>query len=420
MSRIKINKNKITKSIIFVSALLVLFRSVSRPISDYDSYRLTGKLILNEFFKVSDQLSYDPSWENFESRSGNGPIWNLFLSPFQLIPYVPAIILFRLLVIVAVFLLIKKITIELKFNENLSVLLSFIIMLFPFRFLVNTSQGSSIAYLVGVYILILMLKNNLSSLEILLIGLGIILCLNYKPHLFIPFAIWIFVNRKIKIMLSAIFAGSLLEVLLLFTVPNSTQLSWLKYLLARSEHIDTADYQLKFGPLTFFYEFFHLNTLLIYIISFLILIIMGFYFNSLPFNFRSGLVAMSLGVFIGPYSPTHDQTLIALIFGIIFVHRIAKDRFNILLFVPLLFWIYPSEFTIFKQLIIFVIYALIILYFSNFKYLSIFTVLFIVNQLILFNWLDSDSIYLITGLGALLTIPFVARFQYLSFQYKNL
>jgi len=420
MSRTKINKNIITKSIIIMSALLVLFRSVSRPISDYDSYRLTGKLILNELFKVSDKLSYDPSWENFERRSGNGPIWNLFISPFQLIPYAPAIILFRLLVIVAVFLLIKKVVMELKFNENLSVMLAFIIMLFPFRFLVNTSQGSSIAYLVGVYILVLILKNSPSRIEILSIGFGIILCLNYKPHLFIPFAIWLFVNRKIKIMLSTIFTGSLLEVLLLLSVPNSTQLSWLKYLLARSEHIDAANYQLKFGPLTFFYEFFHLNTPWIYLISLLILIIMGFYFYSLPFNFRSGLVAMSLGVFIGPYSPTHDQTLIALIFGIIFINQIAKDRFNILLFAPLLFWIYPSEFTILKQLIIFAIYALIILYFSNFKYLSIFTVLFIVNQLILFNWLDSDSIYLITGLGALLTIPFVARFQYLSFQYKNL
>jgi hypothetical protein len=420
MSRTKINKNMITKSMIFMSALLVLFRSVSRPISDYDSYRLTGKLILNELFKVSDKLSYDPSWKNFESRSGNGPIWNLFLSPFQLIPYVPAIILFRLVVIVAVFLLIKKVVMELKFNENLSVMLAFIIMLFPFRFLVNTSQGSSIAYLVGVYILVLILKNNPSSLEILSIGLGIILCLNYKPHLFIPFAIWILVNRKIKIMLSTIFIGSLLEVLLLLAVPNSTQLSWLKYLLARSEHIDAANYQLKFGPLTFFYEFFHLNTPSIYLISLLILIIMGFYFYSLPFNFKSGLVAMSLGVFIGPYSPTHDQTLIALIFGIIFVNQIVKDKFNILLFVPLLFWIYPSEFTILKQLIIFAIYALIILYFSNFRYLCIFVVLFIVNQMILFNWLDSDSIYLITGLGALFAIPFVVRFQYLSFQYKNL
>ena len=109
MSRTKINKNMITKSMIFMSALLVLFRSVSRPISDYDSYRLTGKLILNELFRVSGQLSYDPSWKNFENRSGNGPIWNLIVSPFQLIPYVPATILFRLLVIVAVFLLIKKI-----------------------------------------------------------------------------------------------------------------------------------------------------------------------------------------------------------------------------------------------------------------------------------------------------------------------
>lgn len=420
MSRTKINKNIIVKFIIFVSALVVLFRSVSRPISDYDSYRLTGKLILNELFKVSDKLSYDPSWENFERRSGNGPIWNLFLSPFQLVPYVPAIILFRLLVIVAVFLLVKKVTLELKFNENLLVVLPFIVMLFPFRFLVNTSQGSSIAYLVGVYTLVLILKNNPGSLEILSIGLGIILCLNYKPHLFIPFAIWILVNRKIRIMLSTIFAGLLLEILLLITVPNSTQLSWLKYLLARSEHIDAANYQLKFGPLTFFYEFFNLNTPWIYLISLLILIIMGFYFYSLPFNFRSGLVAMSLGVFIGPYSPTHDQTLIALIFGVIFVNQIVKDRFNILLFVPLLFWIYPSEFTILKQLIIFAIYAMIILYFSNFKYLCIFVVLFIVNQLILFNWLDSDSIYLITGLGALLTIPFVVKFQYLSFQYKNL
>lgn len=420
MSRTKIDKNIIVKFIIFVSALVVLFRSVSRPISDYDSYRLTGKLILNELFKVSDKLSYDPSWENFERRSGNGPIWNLFLSPFQLVPYVPAIILFRLLVIVAVFLLVKKVTLELKFKENLLVVLPFIVMLFPFRFLVNTSQGSSIAYLVGVYTLVLILKNNPSSLEILSIGLGIILCLNYKPHLFIPFAIWILVNRKIRIMLSTICAGLLLEILLLITVPNSTQLSWLKYLLARSEHIDAANYQLKFGPLTFFYEFFNLNTPWIYLISLLILIIMGFYFYSLPFNFRSGLVAMSLGVFIGPYSPTHDQTLIAIIFGIIFVNQIVKDRFNILLFVPLLFWIYPSEFTILKQLIIFAIYALIILYFSNFKYLCIFFVLFIVNQLILFNWLDSDSIYLITGLGALLTIPFVVKFQYLSFQYKNL
>ena len=116
MSRTKINKNIIVKFIIFVSALVVLFRSVSRPISDYDSYRLTGKLILNELFKVSDKLSYDPTWENFERRSGNGPIWNLFLSPFQLVPYVPAIILFRLLVIVAVFLLVKKDLLEMFFK----------------------------------------------------------------------------------------------------------------------------------------------------------------------------------------------------------------------------------------------------------------------------------------------------------------
>lgn len=420
MNRIKINKNIIIKSVIFVSALVVLFRSVSRPISDYDSYRLTGKLILHELFKVSDRLSYDPAWDNFESRSGNGPIWNLSLSPFQLIPYAPAIILFRLIVIVAVFLLIKKVSVELKLKENLLVFLSFVIMLFPFRFLVNTSQGSSIAFLVGVYVLVLILKNNLNSLETLSIGLGIVLCLNYKPHLFIPFTIWILVNRRIKIMLSTIFVASLLEILLLLSVPNSTQLSWLKYLLARSEHIDTANYQLKYGPLTFFYEFFQLSTSWIYIITFLILIIMGLYFYSLPFNFQSGLVAMSLGVFIGPYSPTHDQTLIALIFGVIFINQIMKGKINVLFFVPLQFWIYPSEYTVLKQLVIFSIYALIILYLLNYKYLFVFVVLFSANQLIFLNVLDSDSIYLITGLGALFTIPFLVRFQYLSFQYKNL
>ena len=420
MSEAKIDKKVVTKFFILISALLILFRSVNRLISDYDSYRLTGKLILNEIFKVPNKLSYDPSWGNFERRSGNGPIWNLFLSPFELVPYAPAIIIFRLVVIVALFLLIKKIVIELQFNENLLVLISFIVLLFPFRFLVNTSQGSSIAYLLGVHVLILVLKTNLNSLGILSIGFGIVLCFNYKPHLFIPFAIWLLVNKKIKIIISTFFVCLFLELMLFFTAPNSTQLVWFKYLLARSEHIDGANYQLKFGPLTFFYEFFHLNTSGIYLVSLLMLLIMGFYFYSLPFNFKSGLVAMSLGVFIGPYSPTHDQTLIALIFGIMFVNHIVKERFNILLFTPLLFWIYPSEFTILKQLVIFVIYAAIIHYLSSFRYLLIFTTFFTVNQLILFNWLNSDSIYLITGLGALFTLPFLARFQNLSLQNKNL
>jgi len=420
MNKAKIDKIIITKYLILISTLLIFFRSINRPISDYDSYRLTGKLILNELFGVPDKFSYDSTWENFERRSGNGPIWNLFLSPLELVSYVPAIILFRLLVIIAVFLLIRKVIVELKFNENLFVLFSFVILLFPFRFLVNTSQGSSIAYLVGVYVLALMLKTRLNFLELTIIGFGIILCFNYKPHLFIPFIIWIFVNRRIKILLSSFFIGLLLELILLFTAPNSTQLSWFKYLLARSEHIDNASYQLKFGPLTLFYEFFDLSTTSIYTISLLLLAIMGFYFYSLPYDFRAGLVAMSLGVFIGPYSPTHDQTLIALIFSIIFVNQIAKNSFSLFLFVPLLFWIYPSEFTLSKQLVIFAINSIIILYLSSFKYLFVFSALFSMSQFILFRWLDSDVIYLITGLGALFTIPFLVRFQYLSFQYKNL
>lgn len=420
MNKAKIDKIIITKFLILISTLLIFFRSMNRPISDYDSYRLTGKLILNELFGVPDKFSYDSTWENFENRSGNGPIWNLFLSPFQLISYEPAIIVFRLLVIIAVFLLIRKVIVELKFNENLLVLFSFIILLFPFRFLVNTSQGSSIAYLVGVYVLVLVVETKLNFLELTVIGFGIILCLNYKPHLFIPFIIWIFVNRRIKILLITFFIGLSLELMLLFTAPNSTQLSWFKYLLARSEHIDNASYQLKFGPLTFLYEFFDLNTTSIYIISLLLLVIMGFYFYFLQYDFNAGLVAMSLGVFIGPYSPTHDQILVALIYGIMFVNQIAKNAISPLFFVPLLFWIYPSEFTLSKQLIIFIIYILIILSLSNFKHLFVFSALFALNQLILFRWLDSDVIYLITGLGALFAIPFLVRFQYLSFQNKNL
>jgi len=190
--------------------------------------------------------------------------------------------------------------------------------------------------------------------------------------------------------------------------------------LARSEHIDNASYQLKFGPLTFLYEFFDLNTTSIYIISLLLLVIMGFYFYFLPYNFSAGLVAMSLGVFIGPYSPTHDQILVALIYGIMFINQIGKNTINPLFFVPLLFWIYPSEFTLLKQLVIFIIYSIIILYLSKFKYLFVFSALFAINQFFLIRWLDSDLIYLITGLGALFTIPFLVRFQYLSFQYKNL
>ena len=166
MNKTKIDKIIITKFLILISTLLIFFRSINRPISDYDSYRLTGKLILNEFFGIPDKISYDFTLGNFESRSGNGPIWNLFLSPFQLISYAPAIIVFRLLVIIAVFLLIRKVIVELKFNENLLVLFSFIILLFPFRFLVNTSQGSSIAYLVGVYVLVLVVKTRLNFLFI--------------------------------------------------------------------------------------------------------------------------------------------------------------------------------------------------------------------------------------------------------------
>jgi hypothetical protein len=416
MHRVKINKNIFIKSIIFVTSLLILFRSVNRTISDYDSYRRGGKLILNDFINVIDKLPYDSSWGNFENRGSNGPIWLLFISPFELVPYTPAIILFRLVVIISSFILIKKVATELEFNKDLLVLFSFVIMLFPFRFLVNTSQGSTIAYLVGVYSLILLLKENLRNIDFFLIGFAIVLCINYKPHLFIPFTVWLFVNKKIKIMLSALIVGIVLEFILYFNAPNSTQLSWLKYLLARSDHIDQASYQLKYGPLTLIYEFFKLNTTWIYIISFLMLFLMGFYFNKIPCNFRSGLTAMSLGVFIGPYSPTHDQTLIALIFGIIFVNYNLRNKFNILIFLPLLFWIYPSEFTILKQLIIFLVYAMIVLFLSNFINFFIFTILFIVNECFFFNWLNSEAIYLVTGLGALFTLPFINRFQTLTFK----
>jgi hypothetical protein len=416
MHRVKINKNIFIKSIIFVTSLLILFRSVNRTISDYDSYRRGGKLILNDFLNVIDKLPYDSSWGNFENRAGNGPIWLLFVSPFELVPYTPAIILFRLVVIISLFILINKVVTELEFNKDLLVLFSFVIMLFPFRFLVNTSQGSTIAYLVGVYSLILLLKENLRNIDFFLIGFGIVLCMNYKPHLFIPFAVWLFVNKKIKIMLSALTVGIVLELILYFTAPNSTQLLWLKYLLARSDHIDQANYQLKYGPLTLIYEFFKLNTTWIYVLSLLILFLMGVYFNKIPYNFRSGLTAMSLGVFVGPYSPTHDQTLIALIFGIIFVNYYLKNKFNVLIFLPLLFWIYPSEFTISKQFIIFLIYAMIVLFLSNFINFFIFTILFIINEFIFFNWLNSDSIYIVTGLGALFILPFINQFQTLTFK----
>ena len=418
MHRIKNHKDTIIKSIIFITSLLVLFRSVNRTISDYDSYRRGGKLILNDFINVLDKLPYDASWGNFENRGSNGPIWLLFLSPFELVPYAPAIVIFRLVVIVSLFVLIKKVVIELEFNRDLLVLLPFIIMLFPFRFLVNTSQGSSIAYLIGVYSLILMLRKNLRNTDFFLIGLGIVLCLNYKPHLFIPFALWLFVNKKFKIMLSALTVGIVLELMLYFAAPNSTQFLWLKYLLARSDHIDQASYQLKYGPLTLIYELFKLNTTWIYMLSLLILFLMGVYFNKIPYNFRSGLTAMSLGVFIGPYSPTHDQTLIAVIFGILFVDYNLKKKFNVLIFLPLVFWIYPSEFTLVKQLIIFLIYAMIILYLSNFMNFFVFAILFIINELVFFEWLNSDSIYIITGLGALLVLPFINQFQSLKFKNK--
>jgi hypothetical protein len=416
MHRVKINKNIFIKSIIFVTSLLILFRSVNRTISDYDSYRRGGKLILNDFLNVIDKLPYDSSWGNFENRAGNGPIWLLFVSPFELVPYTPAIILFRLVVIISLFILINKVVTELEFNKDLLVLVSFVIMLFPFRFLVNTSQGSTIAYLVGVYSLILLLKENLRNIDFFLIGFGIVLCMNYKPHLFIPFAVWLFVHKKIKIMLSALTVGIVLELILYFTAPNSTQLLWLKYLLARSDHIDQANYQLKYGPLTLIYEFFKLNTTWIYVLSLLILFLMGVYFNKISYNFRSGLTAMSLGVFVGPYSPTHDQTLIALIFGIIFVNYYLRNKFNVLIFLPLLFWIYPSEFTISKQFIIFLIYAMIVLFLSNFINFFIFTILFIINEFIFFNWLNSDSIYIVTGLGALFILPFINQFQTLTFK----
>ena len=129
---------------------------------------------------------------------------------------------------------------------------------------------------------------------------------------------------------------------------------------------------------------------------------------------------MSLGVFIGPYSPTHDQTLIALIFGIIFVNYNLRNKSNILVFLPLLFWIYPSEFTILKQLIIFLVYAMIVLFLSNFMNFFIFTILFIVNECFFFNWLNSDSIYIVTGLGALFTLPFINQFQTLTFKNNKI
>lgn len=418
MYKTNVDKKIITYALISIPSLLILFRSITRPISDYDSYRLTGGLILNELTNQATKFSYDPSWGNFESRSGNGPIWNLFLSPFLIVPYTPAIIIFRFIVILALFLLVKKITFELNVNNNL-IILSFIIMLFPSRFLVNTSQGSSIAYLIGVCILISILKRNPSNREIFLIGLGAIIGLNYKPHLFIPFVLWILINKKIKIIFSIFLVGIALEILLFFTVSNSTQLAWLKYLLSRSDHIDRTNFP-KYGPLSFFYEFFNFSTTWVYVTSLILLLLMGFYFYISAYDFKSGLVAMSLGVFIGPYSPTHDQILIAVIFGIIFFQYITKDKFIIFLFIPLLFWIYPSEYTILKQVILFLVYAVIILSQSNLKNFFIFIVLFLITQRVILGWLYTDAIYLITNLGALFTLPFLSRFQNLSLQYKNL
>jgi hypothetical protein len=125
---------KPVKLLLYLVSGLTLLRSVFRGISDYDSYRTAGILIFNEIQGLDSRLAYDPNWGSFGSRSGNGPIWNIFLAPFQLLPFTPAIIIVRLIVILVAITLVMYFVNKYRVEQEKFNILFFILLLFPFRF----------------------------------------------------------------------------------------------------------------------------------------------------------------------------------------------------------------------------------------------------------------------------------------------
>lgn len=424
MARFKSMNHKLKKSIqylIYLTSAFIVFRSITRGISDYDSYRTAGILITNEIIGINSKFAYDPSWGTFGTRSGNGPIWNIFLSPLQVIPYKPAILIVRFMVIVIAIILVTYLI--KKFNANLPTLigLCFILLLFPFRYLFNTSQGASIAFSLGTLVILLSLRNKIKLYQYIFIGFALVLCLNYKPHLFLPLIVWYLANRKLKILFSTLIAGLFCEIILIIFAPNSTQIAWGHYLIARSKAIDTnSKFELTHSPFAFIYQFLNLTTFIIYFISFIFLCLMFFYFYRLKFKFETGIYAMSIGVFIGPYSPTHDQILIAILYGVFFLSYYSNNNFNPIIFIPLILWIYPSEYGFLKLIFLLFVYNLILVLQMAFKNLVYFNTLIIVVTIIFSKLLSTGVIYQITGLGALFAFLIITKYHYPNLNNRNL
>lgn len=409
------------KLLLYLVSGLTLLRSVFRGISDYDSYRTAGILIFNEIQGLDSRLAYDPNWGSFGSRSGNGPIWNIFLAPFQLLPFTPAIIIVRLIVILVAITLVMYFVNKYRVEKEKFNILFFILLLFPFRFLFNTSQGASISYAIGCLAIMLSLKSKLYLYHYILIGFSLTLCLNYKPHLFLPLIVWFLANRKFKILLSVLLSGLMSELLLILVAPNSTQIAWGYYLLARSKSIDAnSELELKYAPLAFFYDSLNANTFMIYIISGLFLLLYFIYFSKLEFKFETGIIALCLGVFIGPYSPTHDQIMLAVVYGIVLFNNTRSKKLSIFWLIPLILWIYPSEFTILKFIILVLLYNLILVPFFTKSLIYRFNALLFVITVVVYKYLSTDVIYQITGLAALFILPLLKQFYSLNRQIKNL
>ena len=399
---ISTEKNKL-QVLSFLFTVIVCLRPLFFSAGDFLVY-LKGS---REFFDLVP--IYKVEYAPFGSRFFNGPIWAIFLSPFNLFSTEVALFIFRILILITSIFLFQ-ITIPVRESKKI-VLLSLFCLWFPFRMNLNLAQGASIAALFFVLAAQILMRSKLKLTSLILSAIFITIAVNYKPSLGIFYLIYLLLIKKIRFLVTFVSLNVFLSILIYYYNPNASYINWLLLMLERNNRIQIGDYSNIIGPLALLSRIFTLSPKLVITFSLLCCLVI-FLFSKLKIKSSShfdNLVSfLGLGIVVGLYSPAQDSLVLSLLL-LFYLDKIELTKVRKIIFVVIsASWSLSTEQSILKSLLIgaVVSYLIKVLFKSNF--LSGIHFVLSLGISILSNFVDYDHItYDLVGVGSLFSTVFV-------------
>ena len=384
---------------IVLFALLISTRPLFNSAGDFLIYLKGSIQILN------GQSVYAIDFAPFGTRFFNGPVWAYMLSPLTLVSPELALFVFRFISLAVALSLCWCLAPGSR--EQKFLITSLFMLWFPFRMNMNLAQGASIAAALSIFVAAQVGKRTWNFIPLAVSTLALTISANFKPTLLVYFLIYLFIKKQMKIIISFVSFNLLFSLFQFWLNPKASYVEWFLLMLERSGRISEGDFSNIVGPWAFVARIFHIDPMLIGLISFAVtFIILTILFRARrdPFDFRESAVLLSVSVLIGPYSPAQDSFLLSLVL-VISIPQVREMIWTRAFFVVVSsFWTLSTEESTVKSLLLLGVISVIILKLFNSVRLFLLHFAFSCLILILSHFLEYDhATYDIAGLGSLLS-----------------